>query len=191
MKGTNAELTLGNINVDDLTHYSGLKGAGQLAADKAKSMIGTTTPEFQKFNEAITQAQLLAKQYRQMMADSITPSNQEALNYLTNPTSWILNPEVAKAKFNQFAKTLKQENATFKNATKSIAPYTDENYKAPIDASKMNKNDVVARANADQAAYDAKNSGSTVHMVSPEGKSYDVPASKVALFEKNNFKRHQ
>lgn len=127
LRGSNAEQTLDNINVDDLTHYSGLKGKGELIKDAALYQAGAPNEQYKKFQEALTNAQLLAKQYRQMMGDSITPTNQEALGYMTNPTSWILHPDVAKAKFNTFADTLRRENKMFKAAAKgNIGVYTGQ-----------------------------------------------------------------
>lgn len=123
----NMEKTLNNLPVDDLTSYSGLKGTGELIKDSiAANTEGTITPRYQKYNEALTAAQTLAKQVRQFYGDSITPGVQEGLKKLTNPTTWLKHPKIAKAQFNRFKNILQTEAKTFTDAAKNANIYEQE-----------------------------------------------------------------
>ncbi len=177
--GTNAENTLNNINPEHLTSYSGITGGMRLIKDKGLSATGQgESEEYKKYNASMKQAQLLSKIYRQMMGDSIDPRNQDVLNNITNPTSWIMSPEIAKENFNQFAKTLRQENATFKAGTKNTDVYSGHNAAAP--ANKVT-NEVSNKDAHNRIASDAKDFQSTpIHVYNPKtGNHYHIPEGKV------------
>ena len=110
---TNMEKTLDNLNVDHLVGYSGLKGSIELLNDKRNALKGKPTQRYQDYKNALTAANTLAKQVRQFYGDSITPSVQEGLKHLVNPSSWMEHPDVAKGMFNQFKKILETEADTF------------------------------------------------------------------------------
>lgn len=120
---TNMEKTINRLNPADLTYYSGPKGQAQLRIDQAKSASGKTVPEYKRYKESLTSANTLAKQVRQFYGDSITPSVQEGLKELTNPTNWLDNPEVAMARYNQFINILDTESDTFFDALHNSSVY--------------------------------------------------------------------
>ena len=123
---TNMEQTLKSINPDDLTAYSGLKGGLQLSKDKAASLRGEKIPKFEKYEKALTAAEALAKQVRQFYGDSITAGVQKGLKEITNPSSWLLHPDIAKAKFIYYRdKILRPEAKNFYKAAKSAKIYEE------------------------------------------------------------------
>ena len=124
---TNIDKTLDNLNVDDLTQYSGLKGVANRASDAASASAGNAPARYVKYQEALTAADTLAKQVRQFYGDSITPSVQVGLRELTNPSSWMNNPKVAKAKYEKFKSILQQETQTYRSATQGSGVYTGRN----------------------------------------------------------------
>ncbi|HWY34739.1 MAG TPA: hypothetical protein VNX68_08835 [Nitrosopumilaceae archaeon] len=122
----NMEKTLNNLNVDDLTSYSGIKGSAELLKDEAFSQTGNIPPRYLKYKQSLTAADTLAKQVRQFYGDSITPGVQEGLKQLTNPTTWREHPKVAKERFNAFKKILLTEAKTFTDAAHSANIYKEE-----------------------------------------------------------------
>lgn len=130
----NMDKTMDNLNVDHLTTYSGLQGTRDLAKDTFASAKGEIIPRYEAYKESLTAAQTLAKQVRQFYGDSITPGVQEGLKKLTNPTSWLENPRVAKARFNRFKHILKTESKTFTDAAKNADIYGE----APAEQSEVN-----------------------------------------------------
>lgn len=119
----NMEKTINTLNPESLTYYSGPKGQAKLAKDMALSASGKDVPKYKAYKEALTSAQTLTKQVRQFYGDSITPSVQEGLKNLANPTSWFENPQVAMARYNQFVNILDTEADTFFDALKDPAMY--------------------------------------------------------------------
>jgi hypothetical protein len=113
---TNLDKTLDNINVDDLTQYSGIAGGLEKKIAEGKSLSGGEEKKYEAYQKSLTATKLLAKQVRQFYGDSITPSIQEKLGELTNPASWKLNPKVAKQNFNQFKSIVHQETQTYRDA---------------------------------------------------------------------------
>ena len=122
----NIDKTLKLIDVDALTKYSGPQGKAKMIADQTKAITGKAPESYLKFQDAIVQAQTLAKQYRQTFGDSVSPRVLEAINDLTNPSSLTTSPEVAKSKFKALEKLLKAETKTFKGALNSTKEYEDE-----------------------------------------------------------------
>ncbi len=109
----NVDKTMRNINVDDLTSYSGIQGGMELLADKAADLKGNTTPRYLKYKKALENAALLKKQVRQFYGDSITKGVQADLEKITNPTSWLHSPKVAKEMYKSFKNTIDTERDTF------------------------------------------------------------------------------
>lgn len=122
----NIDLTLDQLDPKALTHYSGIKGTGKLLMDASRSAAGESIPEYEAYTNAQASANLLAKQVRQFYGDSITPSIQEGLKKLTNPTSWIKDPKVALSNFNKFVSILKSEQKTFRGALQSPKVYQED-----------------------------------------------------------------
>lgn len=127
LNSKNIEITLDNINPDDLTRYSGLKGAVNLSKDSAQAALGKSNENYDNYQKSLTASKLLAKQVRQFYGDSITPGVQEGLNKLTNPSTWMNNPDVAKKKFNQFKSILNQEMKTIRGGLTDPETFTGEN----------------------------------------------------------------
>lgn len=121
----NMDITMENLDPKALTSYSGIKGGTELIRDRANSLRGKTSQRYKDYEDALTNAKLLAKQVRQFYGDSITPSVQEGLKELTNPTSWLKNPDVALSKFNKFRNTLKSEENTFLRLVNEAGLYAE------------------------------------------------------------------
>lgn len=121
----NMEKTMQNLNVDNLVTYSGPQGMRDLAKDKINAARGIVTPRYESYKESLTAAKTLAKQVRQFYGDSITAGVQEGLRQLTNPTSWIEHPKVAKAQYNRFAHILQTEAKTFTDAARNSDIYEE------------------------------------------------------------------
>jgi hypothetical protein len=119
----NMSKTINNLNPDDLTSYSGPRGRVELARDMALSGKGESVPRYEAYKDALTASNTLSKQVRQFYGDSITPSVQEGLKELTNPTSWFENPQVAKSRYNKFINILDTEADTFFDALKDPSIY--------------------------------------------------------------------
>lgn len=120
---SNIDKTIEGIDPKDLTQYSGVQGGIKLKADQLQSALGKSSPEFGKYNKALTLSNLLAKQVRQFYGDSITPQIQEKLGALTNPTSWQNDPKVALQNFNTFKDILQKETQTYRGALKGTGEY--------------------------------------------------------------------
>lgn len=112
----NAGTTFKNLNMDDLVTYSGLKGSSQYGKDFIKAGLGKPSDRFINFNKAVTTANLLSKQLRQVWKDSVQPSAQDEIKKLTNPSTWYKDPKVAKAQLEQFKQITDKELETFKKA---------------------------------------------------------------------------
>lgn len=112
----NVQITLDSINPEDLVQYSGPEGTFKYGVDMLKSAVGTTPPEFMKYQTALTSAKTLAKQLRQFWGDSIQPTATDEIKKLTNPTYWNKNPQVALQQFNQLKQVTEQELGVFEAA---------------------------------------------------------------------------
>lgn len=119
----NIDKTLGSLNVDDLVQYGGLKGQAKLKTDQTLSAFDKAPESYKKYTKALNAATLLRKQVRQFYGDSITPTMDERLQKLTEPATWINNPEVAKGEFESFRNILENETGTFLSAMESTDIY--------------------------------------------------------------------
>ena len=119
----NIDKTLANIDPNILTQYSGPQGQFNLKKEQAKAAAGNPSDEYLKYQDAVTAAQLLAKQVRQFYGDSIQPSVAAELEFLSNPSSWLNSPKTAMHRFNAFKNLLKAESGTYQAALKSTSPY--------------------------------------------------------------------
>jgi hypothetical protein len=169
----NMEKTIGTLNPDALTYYSGPQGRAQLGVDIANSAARKKdVPAYKAYKEALTSAKVLAKQVRQFYGDSITPQVQEQLTQLADPTTWYEQPDVAKARYEQFINILRTEADTFHEGLVNA-----DIYKKPENAKEAIK----------QTAEEFK--GESLRMQGPDGKVYNVPQGKAQRFVENGFKR--
>jgi len=120
---SNIEKTLGNIDPEALTQYSGLSGALKKAMEQGKAPFGKESDDYDKYNANLNSAKLLAKQVRQFYGDSIQPSVAENLERLSSPSTWRNNPKLAKDLFNNFKTILSQEMSTYRQATEDPGVY--------------------------------------------------------------------
>lgn len=169
----NMEKTINTLNPDALTYYSGPQGRAQLGIDVANSAARKKdVPAYKAYKEALTSAKVLAKQVRQFYGDSITPQVQEQLTQLADPTTWYEQPDVAKARYEQFINILRTEADTFHEGLVNA-----DIYKKPQNAKEAIK----------QTAEEFK--GQSLRMQGPDGKMYNVPQGKAQRFIENGFKR--
>lgn len=139
----NIEVTQSKIDPVALTQYSGLKGATQLLKDRADSASGKPSERYKNYEKSLTAAKMLAKQIRQFYGDSITPGVQEGLKQLTNPSSWMKDPDIALSNYNAFTDLLNQEMSTYRQATESPDVYTGKGNERPINAGQPQQQPVV------------------------------------------------
>ena len=123
---SNIDKTMDSFNVNDLTKYAGVAGGLSKKLEQGKALTGKESEEFAKYEEAKTAVDLLASQVRQFYGDSITESSRKHLEELTNPATWMNNPEIARRKFNSFKNILKRETDTYRNALKSPSEFKGE-----------------------------------------------------------------
>ncbi len=112
----NVETTFNNLNPEDLTTYSGIKGSLEYGKDFVKAGLGNPSDRFLKHAEAVNTASMLSKQLRQFWSDSIQPSATDKIDALTNPSKWNKDPKVAQAQLAQLKRITDQELATMKKA---------------------------------------------------------------------------
>lgn len=122
--GAQLEQTFSMLNPDDLTQYSGLEGAAKYKKDTALSAIGKAPQNYINYNNEVTKATALAKQYRQYLQDSKAVYNQDALANLANPSTWYKDPKVAIAQLKTFQNIINKETAITGAATQNKDVYT-------------------------------------------------------------------
>lgn len=132
LNANNIDITFGMINPKHLSQYGGIAGQAQLKSDQALSALGKSPENYKNYQNSLTAANTLAKQVRQFYGDSVTPEVQKGLSSLTNPASWIKNPEVAEGQFNTFKNIMKQELKTYRGALKSTSPYEESSSQNPF-----------------------------------------------------------
>lgn len=125
----NVETTFNNLNFNDLTTYSGLKGSIDYAKDFALAGMGNPSERFLKYNDAVNTASALSKQLRQFWGDSIQPTAMEKIDSLTNPSRWYKDPKVAKSQLEQLKRITDQELENFRKAGTSPVKLNKLDYK--------------------------------------------------------------
>lgn len=125
----NIEKTIDSTNLEDLTRYSGAKGAAQLKYQQGLDAIGLSDESYKKYEEAKTAADLEAKEIRQFFGDSITPFMNEQLKHLTNPTGLGTSPETAMRKMKKVRDTIKKQLGTYQGALKNADEYSSKKTK--------------------------------------------------------------
>lgn len=111
---TNLDLTRKSINPDDLTRYSGLKGTGNYLRESAKATLGNPSDEYIANQKALAASSLMVDQMRQFYGDSIQPAAMQRLTKLANTSTWIKDPKVAKAQWDQLNTILDKETQTYR-----------------------------------------------------------------------------
>jgi len=137
----NVETTFNNLNFDDLTTYSGLKGSAEHGVDFIKAAMGNPSERFLKYNDALSTSSTLAKQLRQFWGDSIQPVAMERIESLTNPSSILKDPKVAISQLKQLKKITDQELENFRKAGKSPIEFGSIDYKNGKFSYNKNKNE--------------------------------------------------
>lgn len=123
---TNLDATLGRVDPDKLTQYSGFFGGLEKFGNKALSGVGLETQNYDDYTTNTTDATLAAKQLRQFLGDSIQPSAAKKLDALTNPESWTKNPKQAKAQFQEFLNTYNKEAKTYRRMANDPSVYSQD-----------------------------------------------------------------
>ncbi len=116
LTAANIDKTFNSFNPADLVRYAGVGGGLLKKIQQGKSLIGRESEDFKKYQEAVTSADVLAKQVRQFYGDSISATTRKHLEDLTNPAVWANSPEVALRKFKQFEKILRSETDTYRKS---------------------------------------------------------------------------
>lgn len=127
----NIESVIEGINPEALTQYSGIKGRVKLAEEQLKDQSGKPSKDYLDYLTSKQAALALSKNVRQLMQDSVTPSAQQAIEHLTNPSSLGKSPEAARAQYDHYIKILNNEIKNFQRAVQdSSIFYGDEDEKA-------------------------------------------------------------
>ncbi|CAB4127664.1 hypothetical protein UFOVP93_2 [uncultured Caudovirales phage] len=146
---SNIDKTIGQINVKDLTQYAGLGGGLAKLAEQSKVPSGKESQSYRNYQKSLTAAQFLAKQARQFYGDSIQPAMLERLEHLTNPASWLNNPQIAEQNFNEVKKILKMETGTYRGALKSTREFEENNNEGNIEEERIVEGKPVVKINGE------------------------------------------
>ena len=106
-----------------LTAYSGIKGGIKGWAEIVKDQFGNPSELYEANQQSQVAAKTMAKQVRQLLKDSISKEADDALNALTNPSSWKVSPEIALKKYQTYMGILDREIETFYNAAEDPATF--------------------------------------------------------------------
>lgn len=115
----NIHKTREGIDPVALTAYSGIKGGIKGWGEVVKDQFGDASELYQAHQQSLVNAKQMAKQVRQLLGDSISAEASDALNELTNPSTWKVSPETAILKYEAFMRTLDSEIETFYNAAEN------------------------------------------------------------------------
>lgn len=115
--------TFDNINVDKLVQFGGIQGEIEKRLAQGQLVPEADQKKYRDYKEEIAKVQVLAKQIRQFYGDSISPSNLQKLEQISNPAKWSESPAAAKAQFEAFKKIVKQETGIYRGALSSISPF--------------------------------------------------------------------
>lgn len=165
---SNIEQTLGMIDPNALTQYAGALGAVKKAGQGVAASFGKENQGYDKYQQSLTGARMLATQVRQFYGDSVQPSVQEKLNNLVNPEFWNSNPKIARQNYDQLVNILNKEMQTYRDALQSRAPYLGANQRAlPLsDSQKQRLDQASAAAGTPQDVVVPKQATNSVSMPS-------------------------
>lgn len=110
-------------NIDDLVRYSGPAGQAKLLKDKALDLAGSPPPEYVAHMRAVSQAELEAKELRQMLGDSIKENVAKKIEAMMNPSTAFKSPKIAKEQILSLRKTLRSQAENIAASLKSTKPY--------------------------------------------------------------------
>jgi hypothetical protein len=119
----NIEMSMDSIDPDAITMYSGPEGQLKLKQEQLMDMLGSPSPEYQRYKESVVAAKFEAKQLRQMLGESVREKVAKELEMISNPESFGTSPETAKAMLLKAREVLKRELRTFQEAQVSTEPY--------------------------------------------------------------------
>lgn len=115
--------TFDNINVDKLVQYGGVSGEIDKRLAQGQMVPEKEQEKYKEYKAEVAKVQVLAKQIRQFYGDSISPSNLQKLEDISNPAKWSESPAAAKAQFESFKKIVKQETGIYRGALSSLNPF--------------------------------------------------------------------
>jgi len=119
----NIEMSMDSIDPDAITMYSGPAGQLKLKQEQLMDMLGSPSPEYQRYKESVVAAKFEAKQLRQMLGESVREKVAKELEMISNPASFGTSPETAKLMLLKAREVLKRELRTFQEAQVSTEPY--------------------------------------------------------------------
>ena len=106
-----------------MVQYSGIQGEIDKRLAQGQAVPEKELVKYNKYKEEIAKVAVLAKQIRQFYGDSISPSNLQKLESISNPSKWSESPRAAKSQFEAFKKIVKQETAIYRSALANISAY--------------------------------------------------------------------
>lgn len=136
LNSMNIEKTLQYVNPDDLTSYSGGGGALDILGNKLQgaangtalsSVLGSQSPDYQRYAAAKSAATFAANEVRQFLGDSVQGPAKQALEDFVNPGNATTDPSTAKIVFNQAKNILMNEMQTYRSALTGTNVYTNNN----------------------------------------------------------------
>lgn len=127
----NIHITKNQIDPSALVGYSGWVGGIQKYGEMLSDQFGSPSDAYKAYQQSKTAAQALAKQYRQVLGESISSEARNALEDLVNPESWHVSPEIALSKYNTIMDILDQELETFYKASEDPKTF-NRNYGSGI-----------------------------------------------------------
>lgn len=117
VQAENMEKTMAQLNPDDLVAYSGIARTFPQAGQAVLPEFAQSDT-YRRYTQAHQTAELLARQIRAFLGDSVSPQVEERIEKMVNPSAWNLGPEQAKENYLQLEKLLKMEAETYNKATR-------------------------------------------------------------------------
>lgn len=124
VKAEMIEPTIEGIVPEEAFIYSGAEGLKNRVQDMYASSQGRAPERYIKYKQHRQRLTFLAKQYRNFLGDSVSPSVQEALDTLVRPESFWNSPEVAIAAYNTAIDILNKEMDILNKAATIYQPKT-------------------------------------------------------------------
>jgi len=148
LQASNLQKSMDALNTDDITRYSGPKGAIKLKYEQAKDLAGNPSEEYLRYKEALIASEYETSELRQFFGDSITPQVREHLQMLSNPSALNLSPEAARKQIEKSRAIIAKQLKTYTESLKSTKPYKGKEEVEEQEAAKISK----ALTNAEQGA---------------------------------------
>lgn len=122
----NIDKAFNRTSIDDLTKFSGAGGTAELLKQKALDSVGKSSEDYKKYQEALTASEAEAKEIRQFLGESITPTISDQLKVMTNPTGLGVSPETARRKIEKAREIIRAQLQTYQKGLQSTEPYIGE-----------------------------------------------------------------